>query len=91
MISADVNADVKQQEVKKPVAISYNFLLEASSNLEIKCKTGVYFSFNFNCFLSARYCPLRTGKWGKFTDIEFVECDNSFFSTIPSFLEYVAL
>ena len=45
MISADVKADAKQQEIKELVAISCNF--KVRSKLEWQCKTGMYFSFNF--------------------------------------------
>ena len=44
MISADVKADVKQQETKELVAVSCSFLL-VPSKLEIHCKTGMHFSF----------------------------------------------
>ena len=55
-MSADVKADVKQQEIKEEgegggiqelVAVSRNFLKGIPSKLEIQCRTGVYFSFNF--------------------------------------------
>ena len=38
------------QETKKLVAVYYNFLQEALSELEIKYNAGVYFSFNFGCY-----------------------------------------
>ena len=37
MTSPNVKTHVKQQEVKEVVAVSYNFLQEAHSKLEIKC------------------------------------------------------
>ena len=44
MISADVKGNVKQ-EIKELVVISCNFFKEVPSKLEIRCKTGEYFSF----------------------------------------------
>ena len=38
MISADVQANIKQQEVKVLVTVSYKFLKEVPSKLEIQCK-----------------------------------------------------
>ena len=58
MISPDARADVKQQEIKELVAVSYNVLWEALSKLEIKCQAGVCFLFDFGWYW---YCPLRTG------------------------------
>ena len=47
MISADVKADVKQQQTKTGSYTS-NFLSEVPpSNLEMQCRTDVYFSFHF--------------------------------------------
>ena len=43
MISADVKANVKQQEINYQVAVSYKFLLEVPSKLEMQCKNGMYF------------------------------------------------
>ena len=45
MISDDVKADVKQQELEELVAVSCNF--RDTSKLEIKWKTRAYFSFFF--------------------------------------------
>ena len=42
-ISADVKANIKQQEIKDLVVVSYKFLLEVPSKLEIQCKEGVHF------------------------------------------------
>ena len=48
MISANEKADVKQQEMKELVAVSFNFIKEVPSKLEILCcKTCMYFTFNF--------------------------------------------
>ena len=41
MISADVKANIKQWEIKDPVAVSYKFLLEVPSTLEKQCKKCV--------------------------------------------------
>ena len=48
MISADVKANIKQQDVKVLVAVSYKFLYEVPSNLELQCKKDVYFSFDIS-------------------------------------------
>ena len=45
MISDDVKAVVKQQEIEELVAVSCNF--RDTSKLEIKWKTRAYFSFFF--------------------------------------------
>ena len=50
MIPADVKATVKQQEIKEQVAASFKFLSEVPSKLEIQCKKGMYFSFNFGWY-----------------------------------------
>ena len=54
MIYADVKVDLKQQVKKGLVAASYNFLSEVPSKHEIKCKTSMYFSFNFGCYSSGK-------------------------------------
>ena len=38
---------INQKEIKDLVAVSYNFLLP--SKLEMQCKKGMYFSFDFGC------------------------------------------
>ena len=43
MISADVKANVEQKEINNMATVSYKFLQEVPSNLEIKCKKGMYF------------------------------------------------
>ena len=43
MISADVKANVKQQEINYLVALSYKFLQEVPSKLEIQCKRAYVF------------------------------------------------
>ena len=45
MISDDVKADVKQQELEELAAVSFHY--RDTSKLEIKCKTRAYFSFFF--------------------------------------------
>ena len=47
MISADVKANVKQQKIKEIEAASYKFLWEVPTKLEMQCKKGMCFSFNF--------------------------------------------
>ena len=42
MISADVKANGKHQELKEPVVLSYKFLWEVPSKLEIQCKKGIF-------------------------------------------------
>ena len=41
-----ITAKVKQQKTKGLV-VSYNFLSEVPSKLEMQCKTGICFAFNF--------------------------------------------
>ena len=45
MISSAEKTNVKQQEIKEMVAVSYKSLLEGPSKPEIQCKTDIYFSF----------------------------------------------
>ena len=55
MISADVKANIQQQEIKELMALSYKFLKERQlgipSKLETQCKKDVHFSFSFFFFL----------------------------------------
>ena len=50
MISADGKANVKQQEINDLAAVSYKFLQEVPSKLEIQCKKGIYFSFDLGWY-----------------------------------------
>ena len=43
MISADVKANVKQQEIKELVAVSYKCLQEVPSEFEVQCKKYMVF------------------------------------------------
>ena len=43
MISADVKANVKQQEIKELVAVSYKCLQEVPSELDVQCKNYMVF------------------------------------------------
>ena len=47
MMSTDVKADVKQQEVKEPVAVSCIFYKKYLQKLKQNVLTDMYFSFNF--------------------------------------------
>ena len=47
MISADVKSNIKQKDIKDAVAASYKLLQEVPSKLQIQCKKGIYFSFDF--------------------------------------------
>ena len=47
MISAGVESNIKQQEIKDLVAASYKLLWEVPSKLQIQCKKSVHFSFGF--------------------------------------------
>ena len=42
----NVKANVQQKEIKKLVAVSYKFLQELPSKLEIHCKKGMCIFFN---------------------------------------------
>ena len=57
MISADVKADVKQQEIKEQVAVSCNILYKCLQNLK-------YVSFSYFCdvFYPSWDFSLRTGQ-----------------------------
>ena len=45
MISSAEKTNLKQQEIKEMVAVSYKSLLEVPSKPEIQYKTDIYFSF----------------------------------------------
>ena len=47
LISADVKANKNNKKIKDLVAVSYKILEEVPSKLEIQCKNGIYFSFDF--------------------------------------------
>ena len=49
MVSADVKANIKH-EIKKLVAVSYTFLYEVPTKLEIQFKKGIHFSFKFGWY-----------------------------------------
>ena len=52
MTSANVKANVKQEEIKELTVVFYKFLQEVPSKLEIQCKKGVSFSLNLGwCFI----------------------------------------
>ena len=44
LISSNVKANVKQQEIKDLAVVSLIFLQKVPSKLEIQCEMGVYFS-----------------------------------------------
>ena len=50
MISADVKSNIKQKDIKDAVAASYKLLQEVPSKLQIQCKKGIYFSFDFGWY-----------------------------------------
>ena len=62
MISADVKADVKQQEL---VALSYNFLVP--SKLKWQRKTDIYFLFNIACHSTNLTLSIRKRGLGGFS------------------------
>ena len=45
MMSANVKANIKQQEIKDLVAASYNFFKKYPQNLKYNVKEGVFFNF----------------------------------------------
>ena len=47
IIPDDVKVNIKQQEIKDPVAVSYSFLYKVLSKLEKKCKKENYFPLDF--------------------------------------------
>ena len=51
MISPDVKAYAKQQEIKEMLAVTYNFYKKhMPSKPEIRYKIAVYFSLTFDCY-----------------------------------------
>ena len=57
LISSDINTDVKQDEINKLVAVSYNFSQKSLLKIEIQYKAGFYFSFNLG-WHSIQFDPL---------------------------------
>ena len=49
MMPADVKASIKPEKTrnKRSGSSSYKFLEEVPSKLEVQCKKGVYFTFDF--------------------------------------------
>ena len=45
MMSANVKANIKQQEIKDLVAASYNFFKNYPQNFKYNVKEGVFFNF----------------------------------------------
>ena len=45
MMSGDVKANIKQQEIKYLVAVSYNFFKKFPQNFKYNVKEGVFFNF----------------------------------------------
>ena len=63
MIYADVKPNIKQQEIKELVAVSYTSFSEVPSKLEIQRKNGMYFFIKFwLLFHPPWYCSLTTGR-----------------------------
>ena len=50
LISSNVRANVKQQEIKDLAVVSLFFLQKVPLKLEIQCEKGVYFSFDFGWY-----------------------------------------
>ena len=48
MLSVDVKANKNNK--RRSGSLSHNFLLEVPSKLEIQCKKGVHFSFDFGWY-----------------------------------------
>ena len=71
MISSNVKANVKQQQTKDLAVVPFFFFFKkVPSKLEIQCKKGVYFLFDFGWYsiqwlvFHSAYCLLRTVGWG---------------------------
>ena len=60
MISADIKANKNNKKIKD-LALSYNFLQDVPSKLEVQYESGMYFSFDFCGYSIHFHCPLRTG------------------------------
>ena len=54
-VKNDIKANVQKKEIKELMAVSYKFLQEVPSKLEIHCKKGMYISFNFDWYSHACY------------------------------------
>ena len=65
MIYVDVKADLKQLEIKKMVAASYNLYKKYLQNFEKKKQNRRVFYIKFWLFYSAWHCRLRAS-WSKF-------------------------
>ena len=63
-ISADVKAQVKQQEIKELIAVRCNFLQEVPSKLEIQYKKGFFFHLILLGIPSSLILPFKERGWG---------------------------
>ena len=64
MMSANVKANMKQQEIKDLVAVSYIFFKKYPQNLKYNVKEGVFFIWFSLAFHPSWYFPLTTGVGG---------------------------
>ena len=65
MMSANVKANIKQQEIKDLVAVSYIFFKKYPQNLKYNIKEGLFFIWFSLVFVHPSwYCPLTTGGGG---------------------------
>ena len=60
MRSTDVKANKNKKKIKD-LALSYKFLQDVPSKLEMQYERGMYFSFDFGWYSIHFDCPLRTG------------------------------
>ena len=63
-MSANVKANIKQQEIKDLVAVSYIFFKKYPQNLKYNVKEGVFFFFLISIDIRPSiviFCPLKTG------------------------------
>ena len=68
MISADIKADVKQQEIQELVAVSFFFFIGVPTKLEIQCnQTCTFHLILVGIPYLAWSCPLKEQGLGLFT------------------------
>ena len=72
-VKNDIKANVQQKEIKELVTVSYKFLKELPSRLEIHCKKGMYISFNFGWYSTLLNIVLKNmGRgWGFYLTDKF--------------------
>ena len=64
MITADVKTNTQNNKIKEVEGVSYKFLYEVPSKLEIQCKNGMQYQYSLKfgwCFIQLIACFVGMG------------------------------